>query len=77
MIVNNDTAEKDGNNDNIKSSLKNGELTTAELQVCAMDIIKFLAKTLVAERKLRPLNNIPVFAPKAENQNAKNKTINF
>lgn len=72
MIVNNDTAEKDGNNDNIKSSLKNGELTTAELQVCAMDIIKFLAKTLVAERKLRPLNNIPVFAPKAENQNAKN-----
>ena len=44
MIVNNDTAEKDGNNDNIKSSLKNGELTTAT-RVFARNFIMSIAQT--------------------------------
>lgn len=66
MIVDNDTAEKDGNSDNIESSLKNGSLTVAELQVCAKDILRFLMHSLVAHRSLRPLDNIPSFTPKIE-----------
>ncbi|MGN0728694.1 glycoside hydrolase family 3 protein [Treponema sp.] len=68
MIANNDEAEKDGNNDNIKASLKNGTLTIAELQICARDILQFLLEAPVSKRQLRPLNNIPVFTSKAEQE---------
>ncbi len=63
MVVGNDSAEIDGNDDDIKESLKNGSLTIAELQACAKNIIKFLTKSLVSERPLRSLNNIPSFEP--------------
>lgn len=66
MIVDNDTAEKDGNSDNIEASLSDGSLTVAELQVCAKDILTFLMRSPVAQRKLRPLNCIPSFTPKIE-----------
>ncbi|MCR5081360.1 MAG: glycoside hydrolase family 3 C-terminal domain-containing protein [Treponema sp.] len=74
MVVGNDTASKDGNGDNLKSSLKKGKLSVAELQLCAKDIIGFLTKTLVAKRPLRALNEYKSFAPKfktlAENMTA-------
>jgi beta-glucosidase len=64
MVVGNDTASKDGNGDNLKSSLDKGKLSIAELQLCAKDIIGFLTKTLVAKRPLRALNEYKSFAPK-------------
>lgn len=64
MVVGNDTASEDGNGDNIKSSLKEGKLSVAELQLCAKDIIRFLTKTLVADRPLRALNEYKSFTPK-------------
>ncbi len=63
MIVDNDAAEKNGNDDDISESLANGKLTVAELQVCAKDVIRFLTRSLVADRPLRDLDNIPSFSP--------------
>lgn len=63
MVVENDAAEKDGNNDNIKAALKQGSLTRAQLQVCAKDVLNFLKNSLVAKRPLRSLDDILSFEP--------------
>ena len=63
MIVENDKAEKDGNDDNIKAALKQGVLTRAQLQTCAKDVLGFLLNSLVAKRPLRSLDDIVSFTP--------------
>ena len=55
MVVDNNGAESNVYNDDIPSSLKEGKLTVAELQVCAKDILRFLLQAPVANRQLRPL----------------------
>lgn len=55
MVVDNNGAESNVYDDDIPSSLKEGKLTVAELQVCAKDILRFLLQAPVAKRSLRPL----------------------
>lgn len=57
MVVENDSAEKNGNDDNLDEALKNGTLTLDELRLCAKDIILFLTETFAAKSPLRPLKN--------------------
>jgi beta-glucosidase len=51
MVVNNYGAEINSSNDNTMESLKNGSLTTGELQRCAMNICSFLMQAPVFFRK--------------------------
>lgn len=64
MICQNDKAELDGNDDDLRQALKSGKIKRSELQRCARDIINFMIKTKVAERPLRGLNDVPGFISK-------------
>jgi len=55
MVVDNDGAEKNCLGDDGISSLAEGKLSLAEIQLCAKDIISFLIRAPVSKRKLRPL----------------------
>lgn len=57
MVVPNDSAENGGFGDDLEKSLENGSLTRAELQICAKDILLFVAETNAARNPLRPLRN--------------------
>ena len=57
MVCVNDTADKGGFGDNMEESLKNGNLSKAQLQLCAKDILLFITETFVAKAPLRPLRN--------------------
>lgn len=55
MVVPNDTAEKDGLNDDIEESLANQSLSLAELQESAKEILSFISKTNCAKQPIRKL----------------------
>ncbi len=57
MVCVNETADKGGFGDNMEESLKNGNLSTAQLQLCAKDILLFITETFAAKAPLRPLRN--------------------
>lgn len=52
MVVNNNGAEVNSNNDNTESSIENGTLTVGELQRAAMNICNFILNAPVIEREL-------------------------
>lgn len=52
MVVNNNGAEVNSNNDNTESSVKEGRLTIGELQRAAMNICRFILNAPVIEREL-------------------------
>ena len=66
MICQNDKAELDGNDDDLRKSLASGKLKRSELQRCARDVVAFMIKTKVAERPLRGLNDVPGFVSKLD-----------
>ncbi len=58
MVINNNGAEINSNHDDLEEALETGRLTIAELQRCAMNILKFILHSPVMERPLKPLNPV-------------------
>lgn len=58
MVVDNNGAASNVYNDDIPASLANNKLTVGELQICAKDILRFLMQAAVANRPLRPLEQV-------------------
>lgn len=61
MVINNNGAEINSNNDDIEKAIEEGYLTIAELQRSAMNILRFILAAPVMKRPLRPLNPIPEY----------------
>ena len=62
MVINNNGAEINSNNDDIEKAVAEGYLTIAELQRCAMNILRFILGAPVMKRPLKALNPVPEFA---------------
>ena len=62
MVINNNGAEINSNNDDIEKAVAEGYLTIAELQRCAMNILHFILDAPVMKRPLKALNPVPEFA---------------
>lgn len=62
MVINNNGAEINSNNDDIEKAVAEGYLTIAELQRCAMNILRFILDAPVMKRPLKALNPVPEFA---------------
>ena len=62
MVINNNGAEINSNNDDIEKAVAEGYLTIAELQRSAMNILRFILGAPVMKRPLRALNPVPEFA---------------
>ena len=62
MVINNNGAEINSNNDDIEKAVAEGYLTIAELQRCAMNILRFILGAPVMKRPLKALNPVPAFA---------------
>ena len=62
MVVNNNGAEVNSNNDNTEESVKEGKLTVGELQRAAINICNFILSAPVIERELidTDLQNITI-----------------
>ncbi len=58
MVINNNGAEINSNNDDIEKAIEEGYLTIAELQRSAINILRFILAAPVMKRPLRPLNPI-------------------
>jgi len=61
MVINNNGAEINSNNDDIEKAVAEGYLTIAELQRCAMNILRFILAAPVMKRPLKELNPVPEF----------------
>ncbi len=61
MVINNNGAEINSNNDDIEKAVSEGYLTIAELQRCAMNILRFILAAPVMKRPLKALNPVPAF----------------
>ena len=61
MVINNNGAEINSNNDDIEKAVAEGYLTIAELQRCAMNILRFILAAPVMKRPLKALNPVPAF----------------
>ncbi len=62
MVINNNGAEINSNHDDTEAAVEEGRLTIAELQRCAMNILRFILDAPVMKRPLKPLNPVPEFA---------------
>ncbi len=65
MVVNNNGAEINSNDDNTLLALAAGDLTLGELQRCAMNICKFIMNAPVFSREPRPRDEVKKFLPNA------------
>ena len=61
MVINNNGAEINSNHDDTEAAVEEGRLTIAELQRCAMNILRFILAAPVMKRPLKPLNPVPEF----------------
>ena len=61
MVINNNGAEINSNHDDTEAAVEEGRLTVAELQRCAMNILRLIIASPVMKRPLKPLNPVPEF----------------
>lgn len=66
MVVNNNGAEINSNNDNTLKAIESGSLTIGELQQCAANICRFILNAPVMRRELK-LNEVIEYFPAKEN----------
>lgn len=66
MVVRNDQAALNPNNDNMLAALESGELTLGELQRVAMNICRFILATPAMGRPLVPYDPIKSFAARSD-----------
>ena len=64
MVINNNGAEINSNHDDTENAVAEGHLTIAELQRCAMNILRFILASPVMKRPLKPLNPVLEFESK-------------
>lgn len=61
MVINNNGAEINSNQDDTEAAVEEGRLTIAELQRCAMNILRFILAAPVMKRPLKLLNPVLEF----------------